>query len=201
MSWQPQGRVPTGPGEVGLQPLSHSGLGGQPPWGHSLMPPPGSLEPAAAGQGLPAAGGSGPLSRRPWESGLRNARLPETSGPASCAAGSCCALSPQRSTTFHSRSGFPGPGHVVQVSAALGGWQDARDRPGWAWGCHTSWEWRTLTGDSVSTLRAGRPQAVRRPPAARGPTHPSIHRPSPLRIQPRGAQGPEFAGLAQPPAM
>ena len=109
-----------GPGEAGGGCSQSRTPGGQPPWGHSHIPPPGSLEPAGVGQGLPAAGRRGPHRSRPWESSLRN---PEASGglwPGFLCSWVLLHAQSPGNTTSHSRVHLPRPGSHGAGQPALG---------------------------------------------------------------------------------
>ena len=96
----------------------------------------------------------GPTAADPGSPACETLRLLEASGPASCAAGSSCTLSPQATRPPTAGSIFPGLGHMVQVSLLWGRAGRQEQQGGgqdWGGGGHTSREWRE------SSLGAERP--------------------------------------------
>ena len=94
-------------------------------------------------KGSPAAG-EGPTATDPGSLACKTQRLPEACGPASCAAGSSCTLSPQAARPPTAGSIFPGPNHMVRGQRCSGRGRAGRQeqpRQGWGWG-HTSREGR-----------------------------------------------------------
>ena len=134
-------------------------------------------------KGSPAAG-EGPTATDPGSLACKTQRLPEACGPASCAAGSSCTLSPQAARPPTAGSIFPGPAHMVRGQRCSGrGWAGLQEQPwrGWGWG-HTSREWRgkSLQAEHpLCTLDVRRP-ASHLPPqlCTRSASYPAIHRSS-----------------------
>lgn len=77
-----------GPEGQGLRPEAHSPVvGSQPPRGQGHVFPPGPLEPTGPGRGSEPQAGEGPTAADPGSPDCEAWRLPEATGPASCAAG------------------------------------------------------------------------------------------------------------------
>lgn len=80
LNWGPEGQ--------GLRPEAHSPVvGSQPPRGQGHVFPPGPLEPTGPGRGSEPQAGEGPTAADPGSPDCEAWRLPEATGPASCAAG------------------------------------------------------------------------------------------------------------------
>ena len=120
----------------------------------------------------------------PGSLACKTQRLPEACGPASCAAGSSCTLSPQAARPPTAGSIFPGPAHVVRGQRCSGrGRAGRQEQPGRGrgWG-HTSREWREKSLQAerpLCTLDVHRP-ASHIPPqlCTRSANYPAIHRSS-----------------------
>ena len=134
-------------------------------------------------KGSPATG-EGRTATDPGSLACKTQRLPEACGPASCAAGSSCTLSPQAARPPTAGSIFPGPAHVVRGQRCSGrGRAGRQEQPGRGrgWG-HTSREWREKSLQAerpLCTLDVHRP-ASHIPPqlCTRSANYPAIHRSS-----------------------
>ena len=134
-------------------------------------------------KGSPATG-EGRTATDPGSLACKTQRLPEACGPASCAAGSSCTLSPQAARPPTAGSIFPGPAHVVRGQRCSGrGRAGRQEQPGRGrgWG-HTSREWREKSLQAerpLCTLDVHRP-ASHLPPqlCTRSANYPAIHRSS-----------------------